>query len=79
MNQKITSIRLDQKLRERATKISDATGLDMTSVLRFAIKASFDHAMTASKEQSDFVPDKLKTPEFEFLVSAHRMKNPPGD
>lgn len=75
MNTKITSIRLDNDLRNKAEQVVDRTGLDMTSVLRFCIKSAMDLSMTASEKPGEFTPEEFKTPEFDFLVSAHRMKS----
>ena len=47
----------------------------MTSVLRFCIKSAFDLSMTASVKPAEFTPEEFKTPEFDFLVSAQRMKS----
>jgi len=75
MNTKITSLRLDNNLRLRADEIVKITGLDMTTVLRFCIKSSLDVSLIASKLSFESTPEAFRTPEFDFLISAHRMKS----
>ena len=70
------TIRLDDFLRDEAKTIVKDTGLDMSSVLRFCIKASLDLSRIASNKPQEFARqnglEEFETPEFVFLVKARR-------